>query len=160
MKKLLLLIFALSGSAMWSTMQAQVKLVVHAQDGSATETPLKDIRTLVFNEGGFKLNGWNGQAMSTYSFADVQKLMFSNATTGVNDVVKDVPELKVKVYDRLLRLEGWNPGTPANVAVYAVSGTCAYRNASWTGEEISLTGLPAGVYLLKVNQVTLKFILR
>ena len=159
-KKFLLLLLALTGSTAWSTLQAQVKLVVQNQDGTAVETALDEIRTLQFQQDGFRLNGWDGQPMSSYSFSKVRKIVFSNTSTGVGEVVSDVPVLKAKVKDRLLKVEGWNAGTPAALAVYSVSGTCAYRAASWNGEEINLSGLPVGVYLLKVNQETLKFILR
>lgn len=156
----MLVLGALAVSAAWLPMQAQVKLVVQGTDGAAVETPLSDIRTLQFQQDGFRLNGWDGKPMQTFSFAKVRKLVFANETTGIGDVSLEQPELKARVNDRMLQVEGWTPDAPAALAVYAVSGRCVYRDALWNGESVSLSGLPAGVYLLTVNQETLKFILR
>ena len=159
-KKIMLLAFALAGSAAWSTLYAQVSLVVHQVNGETKEVALDGLRTLQFTKNGFDLTEKNGIVLP-FSFADVRKLVFASTTTGVDEVSAAAPaDLKVKVNDRLLKVEGWTPGMPAALSVYAVSGACVYQAAPWNGEEVSLAGWPVGVYLLKVNQVTLKFILR
>ena len=68
--------------------------------------------------------------------------------------IADTPQLglSVKVIDGVISVEGSNGTAPAPlVEVYSTGGDCVYR-----GTESSIGGLPHGVYVVKVGDVTQK----
>ena len=44
-----------------------------------------------------------------------------------------------------------------NVAVYDAAGRIVWNDKQWQGQTIDLSGKPAGVYILNINNTTLKF---
>lgn len=158
--RLVLCAMALALSGSWSSAQAQVKMVFHAVDGTRFETSLDQVRTLKITPQGFDVNGQENQVLTAYKFKDLKKICFESLETSINQVVEETQKLKVCVAHQTLKVLNWPAGTPATASIYAATGQCVYRNAQWTGEDISLSGMPLGVYILKVNQQTYKFVQR
>ena len=159
-KRLILLSFILGCVGYVNPLHAQTKMVVHSPSGSTEETALDQIKTLVFDTQGFKVNGWESQILHNYPFSDVRIITFNKSTTGIEETRNAQEALKVKLLGTGLTIEGWPAGQEADVAIYAVNGRCCYRQAQWQGESIDVSSMPVGVYILKVNQQTLKFVLR
>lgn len=158
--RLALCAFTLALWGSWSSVQAQVKMVFHAVDGTRFETSLDQVRTLKMKPQGFDVTGKENQTLVSYDFKDLKKISFDNLETSISQVVEETQKLKVSVAHQTLKVLNWPAGTPATASIYAATGQCVYRNAQWTGEDISLAGMPLGVYILKVNQQTYKFVQR
>ena len=156
-KKLGLLAFALATAGCWSTMQAQVKLVVHSVDGSFLEASLGEVKSLAFNESGFAVNSLEGQTLGNFVFGNVKKIEFVSVATGVGEVVETSSKLGLSVSRNALKVTGWVANESAPVQIYGVSGQCLYSDADWNGSVINIATLPSGVYVLKVNNETFKF---
>lgn len=157
--KLILCTVALASWGCWTPLQAQVKMVFYAHDGSKLEASLDQVRTLKMQPQGFEVNSKDHQVLATYKYSDLKKICFESQMTGIDPVTSVTQQLKVSISHRVLTVQDWPAGTAATVAVYAMTGQCVYRKAQWTGEDISLAGMPAGVYLLQVNHQTVKFVL-
>lgn len=155
-KKLGLVALALALTSGWSTMQAQVKLVVHSVDGTLLEANLGDVKSLAFKETGFNLSSKANQLLGQFAFKDVKKIEFLSTTTGVSDVIANSSQLGLNISHNALKITGWN-GNSTPVNIFGVSGQCYYNEANWNGSEIDITTLPTGVYVLKVNNETFKF---
>ena len=156
-KKLGLLAVVLAMAGSWSSMQAQVKLVVHSVDGSLLEASLGEVKSLAFNESGFNVNSFKGQALGNFAFENVKKIEFVSEVSGVGDVVANVSNLGLSVSRNVLRVTGWGANESAPMAVYGVSGQCLLNEANWNGGDINISNLPSGVYVLKVKNETFKF---
>jgi len=152
---MLAIVLAAAGS--WSSAQAQMRLIVHGKDGSTTEAQLKEVRSLAFKQGGFDmLFQKSGQAANSFQFANVKSIEFASVITGLDQVVKEENALGLDLNGNSLKVTGWN-GKAAPAAIYGVSGQCFYNNPLWNGEVLNIASLPAGVYVLKVNNATFKF---
>lgn len=79
---------------------------------------------------------------------------FANIVEARYSGIADTPEsgLSVKVIDGVITVEGGDGTAPAPlVEVYSTGGDCVYR-----GTESSIGGLPHGVHVVKVGDVTRK----
>ena len=57
----------------------------------------------------------------------------------------------------VLHINGTKPGQTYDVAVYDAAGRTVWSDKKWSGQAVDLSGKPAGVYILNINNTTFKF---
>lgn len=156
-KKILLALMATLG--MWSTAAAQTKIVVNFADGrAAQEFLLEDVGKVVFGAEQLTLGGVAGETLQAYSLADILSIKFKDLPTAIESPVADTgSELRLFCRDGQLQAEGLPVDGDAVAAVYDLSGRPVMARRAWSGEPISVSSLPKGVYIFKVNNKTIKF---
>lgn len=91
--------------------------------------------------------------------ADVKRISFEGSWMSVaSPRVESTLRLRTNPVDRVLSVEGFDRETEAVLSIYTISGREAVRIAAWKGEDVDVSKLPTGVYILRINQSTLKFI--
>lgn len=143
-----LLFFTLSTYIM-----AQTNLIVRQKSGTTAEHLIASIQKLTFNDNTLVVNCLDGTTQA-YPIADVRSLIFGT-TSDINSVSA---ETDFSVYpnpatDRLFITNA----TDAEVYIYQLDGRLAQHTKTIV-EGIDISNLPAGFYLLKVNNHLAKFL--
>ncbi|MBD5269412.1 MAG: T9SS type A sorting domain-containing protein [Bacteroides sp.] len=126
----------------------------------ATVVNLLDGSRLVFGgEPAFDFSNC-GSAPGRINVADVKRITFEGKWTGVEGVSKEATSLRLRSnpVEAILSVEGYDGSKPAVVSIYSIAGREALPVENWKGEDINVSHLPTGVYILRINNSTLKFI--
>jgi len=95
------------------------------------------------------------EAPTVFNLADVKGLVFGTTATAIGQLVGTKGQLNIAYWQGILSAQGING---ANTALYTVSGQRVMSINAWDGSAISTEGLANGVYVLKVNNQTFKFV--
>ncbi len=144
----------------FSSAQAQVKLVVTAQNGGKTsEYALQDIQKIYFGEDGMHITGTTPETESIWKLSEVKNIQFTHSTTGIGQAGNDTAaQITISLIGNQLFVSGLNPTERANATIFNISGQTVLRAKAAEGEPIDVSRLNTGAYIIKVNNETLKFV--
>lgn len=137
--------------------QADTKVVVTpaSEGGTNTEAALTVDTKIMFSGTSIRID--NGGNITEVPFADAEKIYFSGITSlGAVEGESAFGIRRNPVGDRL-ELTGY-AGTPVSLTVTSLSGQVAAQLPAWAGETIDVSSLAPGIYLVTINNETLKFI--
>lgn len=157
-KKLLLTAACLFGLGIGS-LSANNFLHVHFVGQENTEmTELGSIDKVTFSKTGFSILLKN-QTTEDFSFENVTKITFGDET-GVQAEMAENFDLVVSPnpVGATLNVKGYNATEPAQLVIYSVAGGEVLRANAWKGESLDVAHLASGIYILKIDNQTLKFI--
>lgn len=145
--------FALTASAA----QAQVRMLVYPTSGTeATAFNLDDVTKLTFGESQLFVNA--AKTQTAFSFEGVRCIKFDGLTDDISPVISNgETRLKASYANGVITLAGWQGGE-TRAEVFSLSGYKQLSIARWNGNSISVEALPKGVYLLRINSFTYKFV--
>jgi hypothetical protein len=158
--KLLIFLLFLSAGFLLNEVKAQ-SLVITAKDGAETIRNLTALRSVLFLNNGVLLKSTNGNSES-FSLVHIRKISFKSGTTASELIPSDPKNTQIRIYpnpvDHEIHLENLPAGN-SEVSVYRIDGTILFKKQV-TSEDNVLEGvsLNKGIYLLKVNNQTFKFI--
>lgn len=135
---------------------ADAGVEVTAHDGTATSLPLSTGTKIVFGDG---VTVSDGSSSNSFAWNKVSKITFSFSTSAVTGVDSETSRLALRqnpVGD-CIEVVGADQ-LPARFAVYSLTGARWIEIGAWNGESVDATALPAGIYLLTINNQTIKFI--
>lgn len=97
-------------------------------------------------------------ADESINVANVKRITFQGSWMGVESArVESSIQLKENPVGAYLGVEAYN-GAATTLSVYSISGREAVRVERWKGEDVDVSRLPSGLYILHINQSTIKFI--
>lgn len=137
------------------TAWADTAILVEDPNGTVTSLPLTTASKVTFPVEGLTVTGAEGKVIP---YAQVAKIRFKTES-GIPGIMAPQNTLAIRenpVGDTL-RLTG-TLDAPADVTITSVSGQTAMRLAKWNGADIDVSALHPGIYLITVNNQTLKFI--
>jgi len=140
-----------------SNVHSQQNLLLKLKDGSEKRSALSSIRKITFLGTNLILNYKDG-ASSLYSDASIQKLFFG-VSSGVQELIVDKNLLMVYPNPASSFISLKNvPDVVLNVSIYRLDGTVLLSTQILSdGDQIDVSKLTKGFYLLKVNNTALKF---
>ncbi|MBO7260633.1 MAG: T9SS type A sorting domain-containing protein [Bacteroidaceae bacterium] len=149
MKKLLL--FLITAATLTTTATAQ-NLVINGKDGSTTDLNLESLRKITFSKGNLVARYSDG-TYSEYALSTIGKLAFETGT-GLSSI---------EIMDGHLAYSSQS-GTAfvtnsqgSDLIVYNISGRIVLKQSIQTdAETIDLSALQEGIYLLRLNGITVK----
>lgn len=141
-----------SGTAM-----AQSYMTFYGNNGKAQESwRLMDVGKVTFDEGNIVV----AHSTGNYSFpiSEVLSIKFtdsgSQGPTAVEKISDGVAQVRIATGENSIRVIG---STSGQVAIWAVTGQQIYNNRGWRGEEIDISNLERGIYIITINNSTFKF---
>lgn len=91
--------------------------------------------------------------------ADVRRLTFEGSGLGVNATEKNVPlALRHNPVGDILEVTGFDNHESATLSIFTIAGREAVRINSWDGRGVDVSSLPSGIYILRINHFTTKFV--
>lgn len=127
---------------------AQTNMVVHQTDGSSKQFDISSIRKLLVSPQTFSVYA---QDESQIAMAQIRSVKFSQVSTDISNLAGSGVALQRK--GNMLTLEGLKAGD--RVQLYSVNGQVT---GNFDGKSLNLSNLSRGVYILKINNKTIKFV--
>ena len=153
MNKYKVLLGMLAGMLACFTGMAQSKVTLTFQDASTQEIEVSTAGKIYFSDEYMYID--DGTALP-YSFAldNIRKMTFGQGV-GVSEIVTEA----FKVYPNPVRNELYVSGNefgPYRYALYSIDGRLLLQGEVGNGEAIHTGDIPAGLYILKINNTSLK----
>ena len=145
-KRLLTMMLVLLVASLSS--MAQTSLVVHQTDGSSTQFDISSIKKLLVSPQTFSVFT---QDESPIAVAQIRSIKFSQDPAGISNATVG-GEVALQRNGDMLTIEGLKDGD--RVQLYSVNGQ---MTGSIDGKSLNLSTLNRGVYILKINNRTIKF---
>lgn len=135
---------------------AQDDITVNLNSGKKSYK-VDDVKSITFDGTNLKVNKQDNAA-DTYAFADLVNVTFDTAT-GISNLPLAGGKLAISVQpgSDIINISGYDAAEKYSVAVYSLAGEKLAGVDNWKGEAVSVASLPKGVYVLKINNTTLKF---
>ena len=139
-----------------SPAMADQKLVVTDSSSETTVASyqLSDISKLSFADGNLVVS-LTGDKTEQVALTTSLVLKFDGGTSAISQVGGTDTDVHVAYDGNMLSATGVKG---ANAAVYTIGGQKAVALSSWDGSPVSTAALASGVYILKVNNKSFKFI--
>ncbi|MCI6671553.1 MAG: T9SS type A sorting domain-containing protein [Prevotella sp.] len=138
----------------------EATLTITPSNGDNTsEYPLKSIRRIEFGTFGMLIVGEEFKAEPLWKLSAIKTIQFVGLTNKI-DKPKSNTAAQLKIYQEgnFLYLSGLSAMEKANVAIFDLSGQIVLQTKVAEKEAIDATNMKAGVYIIKANNTTLKFI--
>lgn len=134
-----------------------IKIKVVKVDGMApVEYSINDIRKITFQEYGFTIMLNDGTSDSSMEYSDVQKMVFDNVITGIDNVKSEkVDNIAITYNGSVIKVSGCEEA--AQLRLFDISGRPVISQNIQGEAVISTENLASGVYILRVNNKTFKF---
>ena len=118
---------------------------------------LSDVKSIGFADGNMVVT-LADETTKTLGLTTTTVLQFEGDVTAIAPVVGGADGIEVKYVGGLVSATGL--AEPADAAVYNVSGQKVLNLRAWDGSPVSTAELGCGVYILKVNNKSIKFVKR
>ena len=118
---------------------------------------LSDVKSIGFADGNMVVT-LADETTKTLGLTTTTVLQFEGDVTAIAPVVGGADGIEVKYVGGLVSATGL--AEPADAAVYNVSGQKVLNIRAWDGSPVSTAELGCGVYILKVNNKSIKFVKR
>ena len=138
---------------------ANVMQIHFNEDRPMSETELSLIDKITFTDTGFSLL-LTDNAAESYGYGKVEKITFSDFSS----IAKIGTESNLRLLispnpvDDIIRIIGYDSTEPVQLSIYLLDGEEVMRVDNWQGEPIDASLLSAGIYILRINTTTIKFI--
>lgn len=152
MNKLILFLATMAVSAM-SASPGNL-LSISCKNGDVSTWQISQVKSFTFPEGSWlRVNTFAGTD-ATFSITDVRKITFTTDNSGVQTVIPTT--LRLSVVGDFLSIEGVNEVSQVNV--YSLDGSLVAQGIS--SEPLNIGALSSGVYVIKTDCATAKFLKR
>ncbi len=148
---LLLMMVLCSGAA-----SAQAYMTFYDHDGQAKESwALQDVGKVTFEGGNIVVKHSTGT--DTAPIAQVMSIKFTDEKqdpTSIEKLVADPAGVRIAAVGDMISVQG---ATQGSVAIWSVTGQQIYSNRNWHGEDIDIAHLERGIYIITINNTSIKF---
>lgn len=155
-KKFTLLVILILTQIM--VIQAQ-NLFLKTKDGTLTKQ-LGTVKKITFQNNSMQIN-YQGSTLETYPLSSIRNLSFKQTITGVDQLSLSGTRI-ISIYPNPVKDVIHLVNTPDNeftVSIYRMNGVLVLSTQiSSISKSLNVSYLPGGLYLLKVNDQTFKFI--
>ena len=139
------------------TIDAQTKMVVQTSGGD-TEFSISELSKITFADNKLNVNMMNNYN-SHFALSTVEKIVFQNTSNSIdNNSVDEMAKHAVYFKNGSLCVNNWNHADITNVMIYSMSGQMVESIKQWNGQPINLDRLTNGIYIIRLNDETYKFI--
>ncbi len=158
-KRFTFLILLILATAAGATAQS---LLLKTKDGTTITKPLGTVKRITFSNNSLLVNYLSGP-VDTYSISTLSKLSFKMPPTGTSQL-ELAGSAAMKIYpnpaSESIHILN-SPETDYTASVYLMNGVLLFSTHQNSGNRsIDISFLPAGMYILKINQQAFKFIKR
>ena len=122
---------------------------------SSTKLSLNFIKGLTFAGEQLMVYTTEKEAPAVFNLADVKGLVFGTTATSIGQLAGTKGQFNIAYRQGILSAQGISC---AKTALYTVSGQRIMSISAWDGSAINTEGMANGVYVLKVNNQTFKFV--
>lgn len=140
---------------------ADPQLVIEHQDSGPFVSKMSEVSRITFGNDGITVSAANEKS---FSYNGIGKIIFDHEGTysvsGITRVaIGTSPRLSVSpsAARSSITLAGY-AGESTGVEIYSISGALVASVKEYKGESIDVSGLASGIYIVKTNVSTAKFV--
>lgn len=137
--------------------QAQSNMTFFEPSGGALASwSLLDVTKVTFNGGDIVVTGKTG-VEQYFDLSNVISIKFTDSDDTPSSVttIRDITsQLRIATSESSIRVIGATSGT---VTIWNPSGQQLYSNRNWNGEDINIAHLEPGIYIITINNTSIKF---
>ena len=137
--------------------QAQSNMTFFEPSGGALASwSLLDVTKVTFNGGDIVVTGKTG-VEQYFDLSNVMSIKFTDSDDTPSSVttIRDITsQLRITTSESSIRVIGATSGT---VTIWNPSGQQLYSNRNWNGEDINIAHLERGIYIITINNTSIKF---
>ncbi len=140
--------------------KAEKTITIEMSDSGATNTEVavSDIEKIQLSTTEFSVILKDNSAASTFTYSQIKRITFGDrAAVGTIENAYPVAVMPNPVRD-ILTLRAGDEYYGAALNIYSVTGANVLQLPAWNGETIDVAHLEAGVYIINIQSVTIKFI--
>ncbi len=134
---------------------AQTNMTFYKPSGRALATwSLLDVTKVTFDEGNIAVKGKTG--IDKFDFSQVLSIKFTDDVDIPSSIktIRDDTQLRIATSESTIKVLGATSGT---VTIWNPSGQQLYSNRNWHGEDINISHLERGIYIITINNTSIKF---
>jgi hypothetical protein len=136
-------------------------LVLQAKDGTESTTLLGQFQNLTFTSTDVSLKTISGSS-SSFALSTIRKIYFNGVATAINEIPINENKQSITIspnpVEELVNLGNVPVGT-YDAYIYQLDGSIVGQaEVSSTNPSINVSGLHGGIYILRMNKQTIKFI--
>ncbi len=132
--------------------------VVPAGEGSVRQFPIDKIDKITFDGANMIVTTADGSEALPVS--QIEKLCFDLEYDGVGEVAADLADgLHTAISGGILSVTA-GPGTAIHIAVYDTAGMLRHAVNATATASVDFNTMPSGIYIIKVNDKTIKYMNR
>lgn len=139
-------------------LQAQTNLIVKLKTGTEQSHVIASLQKLSFDDGNLIVTNING-TNSHYAVSHIRALLFGDVTdTKVENIFSDN---QFCVFPNPAENVLFVPTETSEMFTYSIfrlDGRQVMQNSANVGEALDISELPAGIYFIRVNNQTAKFL--
>ncbi len=149
-------LLAVAGMMASAVCFAQDEVTINLSSGNKSYK-IDDVKSITFDGASLKVHKQDS-GTDAYPFSDIVKISF-DTSSGVSGMKVAGGKLTISVApgSDVIRIGGYDAKTRYDVAVYSLSGEKVIGIGGWKGEGVDIAPLAKGVYVLKINDTTVKF---
>lgn len=158
MNKLLPMIAAALMLSVAAESKADKVIQIYSNDSSAApvEIPLQTVTKVQFADGG-KMNVVKSEGEEVFDIKNVSRISFGEASA-IDEIEASEPLVvtpnPVRDY---LTVKGGQDLYGSEMSIYSIAGMRVKSVPSWKGESVDVASIPSGIYILKIQSQTVKF---
>jgi len=129
-------------------------MVLRLQGGAEQTIVLSNLQKITFSGSNLVLNYVSGSTQS-YGLTNLEKMYFGPSTS-IKNTIQPTADIFFNPTDNQIHFRNLAEG-PQQVAVYRMDGLAVVNRTVTNNETIDMSGFPASIYLIRVNNQILKF---
>ena len=117
---------------------------------------LSDIKSVKFAEENVSV--YASESTSIWPSAEITSIKFNLAPSGIASAKIGGERVTLRVDGNLLYVEGLRADSKPGVEIISITGQHIYVDGAWHGEPIDIELLSRGIYLLRTDGKSYKFV--
>lgn len=139
---------------------AQTDVIIHYTDNTEKTFSVTENGKIYFSDDNLIIEEDFGNPV-TIAISVIRKLVFESQTSSSSSIFQDQPDInRVFIYpnptQNYLQIANLETGK-ANIRIFSVSGSLMWQDTITSDSNIDVSQFPAGLYLIQINETTLKF---
>jgi hypothetical protein len=137
----------------FSTGIAQTKVILTFRDASTQEIEVAAYGKIYFSDNYMFIDDGNSMPYS-YEVSQIRNMVFDEVV-GLRDIETETFKVYPNPVHNELYVNG-NENVPYRYSLFSIDGRLLLYGEVQNGESIRVDGIPAGLYILKINNTSLK----
>lgn len=134
-------------------------VTVTSASGESTGYDVDAITKIAFDSSALKIVASDSEG-TTYAIDEIKVIKFGKGSPSAVEGLKTDKVSKITVYvprdGNSLIVNGWEGVDATRLDIYGTNGALLQRNDKWRGEQVDISALPSGIYVVRIGNKTAK----
>lgn len=153
-------LIALTSSLLFSSGAFATDVVtVTTTSGGSTGYDVDAITKIAFDDSALNIVSSDSEG-TTYAIDEIKSIVFGEGTPSAVEALKTDKVSKITVFvprdGNSLMVKGWDSTEATRLEIFGTNGALVQRNDKWCGQQVDISALPSGIYVVRIGNKTAK----